>query len=60
MTPELMFWNQSSNSNVAQAEAVLNKQTVECKLRKTYEKLAGTEANIHLFIKLKKPKFGYK
>ena len=53
MTPEYTFWNHNSNSNVAQVNAVLSNQTVECKLRKTYEKLARTEANIHLFISLK-------
>ena len=40
--------------NDAQARAVQNHETVECQLSKTYEKLAGAEADVHLFSTLKK------
>ena len=40
-------------SNDAMPDALQNCKTVECRLKKTYEKLAETEANVQLFIKLK-------
>ena len=39
--------------NDAHVEPVQNKKDVECLLRETYERLAGTEANIHMFTTFK-------
>ena len=45
-------------SNDVHAMPVQNSKTVECKLRMTYEKLADTESNIFLFMKLKSMNLG--
>ena len=42
-----------SDINDAQVKHVRNDKTVECLLDETYEKLARTEANIHVFTTLK-------
>ena len=54
MDPSFPTWlNSKVDSNDAPAKPVQNIQTVECQLRRTYERLAGTEANIYLFTTLK-------
>ena len=40
-------------TNDKMPNASLNSQTVECRLKRTYERLAETEANVQLFIRLK-------
>ena len=54
MSPNNSIWkSNSSNVNDASAKPVQNRQNVECQLKRTYGKLAGTEADIHLFTTLK-------
>ena len=54
MTPNCSNWK-VTDSNVYDAHAapVRNKKSVECLLDETYEKLAGTEANIYVFTTLR-------
>ena len=53
MAVDLLLSANNSVINDAQVMPVQNKKTVECLLNETYEKLAGTEANIYLFTTLK-------
>ena len=47
-------WNVvNTNSNDAQELPGQNRKSVECRLKSTYSKLARTEANIYMFMKLK-------
>ena len=48
MAVDLLLSANNSVINDAQVMPVQNKKTVECLLNETYEKLAGTEANIYL------------
>ena len=54
MTLSNSTWSQNQVINDAVETSLQNIKTVECRLRRTFEKIADTEANIHLFETLKR------
>ena len=52
MTPNSPIWRSVELFDNAPAQPRHNSKTVECQLRLTLEKIAATEANIHMFMNL--------